>query len=123
MTEDDEFDRLVGPCIAAARAEDARLPDGLMARVMADAARVQAGWQDSALREASVVRVPGWRQVLMALGGMPALGGLMAACAAGIWLGAAPPQAFDPLGFVVNSSNALTVYSDLQDTILAEGGN
>ncbi|MBB96831.1 MAG: hypothetical protein CML68_19810 [Rhodobacteraceae bacterium] len=122
MTEDDDFDRQLGPWIAAARREDARLPEGLTARILADAGQVQAEWQARAYAAAPAVRVPIWRQLLSALGGMPVAGGLMAACAAGIWLGAAPPQGFDPLGYVVNSSSALTVYSELQNTILAEEG-
>ena len=46
----------------------------------------------------------------------------MASCATGIWLGAAPPQGFDPLGYVVNGATDLTVYSSVQDTVLSEEG-
>ena len=127
MTDDDdqidrEFDRVVGPSLAAARAEDARLPEGLTARVLADAARVQAEWQEAAWREAPAMRVPFWRQIMGALGGVPALGGLMAACAGGVWLGVAPPQNFDPAGYVMNSSSVLSFYADVQASILDEEG-
>lgn len=120
MTEDDEIDRMLAPYVTAGQREAAQLPVGFMARVQADAARVQAEWQDEAMRAAREVRVPIWRQFLTLLGGAPALGGLMAACATGIWLGAAPPQGFDPLAFVVSSSETLTMYSSLQDTVLSE---
>ncbi|MEM8730798.1 MAG: hypothetical protein AAGF79_12845 [Pseudomonadota bacterium] len=120
MTDDDKFDDVVGPYLAAARAEDLRLPVGLTARITADAARLQAGWQEDAMRNAAAVSVPVWRQFLNALGGGPALGGLVAACATGIWLGAAPPQSFDPLGYVVDASNTLALYTDVQHSILSE---
>lgn len=122
MTEDQEFDRVVGPLLAEVKAADARLPAGLTARIIADAARVQDDWKQAAYRDAPAARVPFWRQFLSVLGGAPALGGLVAACATGIWLGAAPPQGFDPLGSVVSTTSALTVYSELQDTILSEEG-
>ncbi len=120
MTDDDEIDRMLAPYVAAGQREAAELPVGFMARVQADAARVQADWQAEAMRRARSVRVPIWRQFLTILGGAPALGGLMAACATGIWLGASPPQGFDPLAFVVGGSDTLTFYSSVQDTVLSE---
>ncbi|MGR3804896.1 hypothetical protein [Marinibacterium profundimaris] len=118
IDDDDEFDRLVAPVLAAARAEDARLPEGLSARVLADAARVREGWQAGARAAAPAPKLSVWQQLMGALGGVPALGGMMAACATGIWLGAAPPQQFDPLGYVVSTNTVLGYYTDMQDAIL-----
>ena len=64
--------------------------DGLVARVLADAHRVQAeGWPQAD-------PAPGfWAQLTEVLGGWPSFGGLAAASAAGLWLGLAPPAAAD----------------------------
>lgn len=120
MTEENETDRLLAPFFAAGLNDGTPLPEGLAARVVADAARVQADWQEAAWRPASVAKDPIWRQVLSLLGGAPALGGLVAACATGLWLGAAPPQGMDPLAYVVGDASVLSVYSSIQDTILSE---
>lgn len=122
MTEDEKFNQVLGPLFTAARTEDARLPEGLTARIIADAARVQDDWKRMAFTEAPTLRVPLWRQFMSVLGGTPVVGGLVAACAAGVWLGVAPPQGLDPLNYVLSSSNGLTLYSELQATLLADGG-
>lgn len=77
----------------AARAAPAEPDAALMARVLADAGRVQAE-----RRAAAVTRplraVPGWRATLAeAIGGWPAMAGLAAAMVAGIWIGVSPPAA------------------------------
>lgn len=64
----------------AARAETPEVPQALMARVMADAAR------------AVPTSSHGWRGWLAALGGAPGLGGLVTATCVGFWIGVAPPQ-------------------------------
>ena len=66
------------------------VPDGLMARIMADAQaetdrRVQIA---SAAAPKSV-----WAQILGAVGGWPALAGLSAATLTGVWIGLNPPAA------------------------------
>ena len=81
----------------AAAADEAVVPPGdLMARVEAQA-----------LAEMPVararVRVSGWRQMLAALGGWPAVAGLAAACGAGVWIGVASP---DTLGAVWSVTEA-----------------
>lgn len=86
----------------AARRDGAQLPDALSARMLADAAQVQAGFASPAPEAAQVPLSPGiWRQMLALLGGWPAMGGLAAACAAGVWLGVSPPEFLpDPAGMV-----------------------
>lgn len=62
------------------------VPDGLMAAVLRDAARLQP--------RPMVVASPTqgmWQTFLDLIGGWPAMGGLAAAGVAGVWLGIAPP--------------------------------
>lgn len=79
MTDDDLED-----IFAAARGTGAEVGDDLMARVLADAARVQP---------APVAAPSIWSQIREALGGWPVLGGVAAAGLAGVWIGYAPPSA------------------------------
>ncbi|MCB1363131.1 MAG: hypothetical protein KDK02_03370 [Rhodobacteraceae bacterium] len=86
---------------AAARRRTATLPPALEARILADAHRVQGRMAG----RPSAASLPGrLRRVVAMLGGWPALGGLTAACAAGVWLGFSPPAFLpDPLGIVVQT--------------------
>jgi hypothetical protein len=64
--------------------------EALMARVTADAVASQAAPD---LSTQGTRAKPGpWRQVWQGLGGWPAMGGLVTATCAGIWLGVYPPQ-------------------------------
>ncbi|SFT77577.1 hypothetical protein [Sedimentitalea nanhaiensis] len=97
----------------AARRQGIALPDGLEDRIIADGLQVQRARQgrSASPRRASAGRV---RQFLDLLGGWPAMGGLAMACATGIWLGFAPPQALpDPFGFVQSGDTGLFADDDL----------
>ena len=84
--------RALAPHFDAARREPPAPSEALLARVMADAAREQAA--QAAARARSVRGSPaGWRGVVAALGGWPAMGSLAAAGIAGVWLGFAQPDA------------------------------
>jgi len=80
---DDELERM----FAAARGP-APVPDTLMARVLADAAQVQAARAAVPARRAAPGR---WQRLVWALGGHGALAGLAAAGLAGVWIGFAQP--------------------------------
>lgn len=67
---------------AAARAETPRVPDALLARVLADAARMVP---EPAPRQSL------WDALLDMIGGWPSVGGLAMAGVAGVWVGFAPP--------------------------------
>lgn len=67
---------------AAARS-DARLPTDLAARMVRDA--------DGMHRSRTPNRPGRWAQLRDVLGGWYGMGGLVAACAAGVWMGFAPP--------------------------------
>ncbi len=59
------------------------LPDGLEARIVADAEAVLA----------TQVRPPSiWTRISEAIGGWPAAAGLVAAGLAGVWVGVSPPE-------------------------------
>ena len=80
--------------LAQARQAEVAVTEDLMARVLADAAREQA-------RHLSVTvprRRPGpfgWVEAL--IGGWPALGGVLAAGLAGLWVGMVPPAGIESL--------------------------
>ena len=115
MVENDTEDSILEAHFAAARRVDADLPAGLAARMLADADQVQAARQEVG-QEGVTGATSRWRQLLALLGGWPAMGGLATACAAGVWLGIAPPDFLpDPVGLVVaeqsSSVNLLDSYS------------
>ena len=101
-----ETERDLDEMLADARARRGDLPDGLAARMMADAAQVQ-----SDLAPRAPAQRPGfWAQLRGALGGWPGLGGLATACAAGVWIGLAPPAFLpDPVDLVYQGEDELDV--------------
>lgn len=76
----------------------------LMARVLADAERVQAGFAPVAPPRTAPQRTGLWAQIGAVLGGWPAVAGLAAASVCGLWLGISPPQGL--------SDTAALYYSD-----------
>lgn len=118
--KDTELDVL----FAAARRDTDRMSEPLMARMVADAARVQ---EERAAHD--VLRPEGTRpgfltQLLSAIGGWPAMGGLVAACAAGVWIGLSPPEFLpDPTNLLTTTQsdvNVLDAYS-LSSLYLEDG--
>ena len=77
-----------------------------MEQVAADAARVL-----DARRAPPVPSL--WNQILTALGGRPGVGGLVAASAVGLWLGAAPPAAIgDPVGTALGGAQTVELLAN-----------
>lgn len=107
MADKDNMDDL-DIFFAAARRETDTLSPDLTGRILQDALQVQ-----SDLVEAAPARGAGlglWQQLLATLGGWPAMGGLAAACAAGIWIGVAPPNFVpDPLALVSSTQSDLNL--------------
>ena len=64
------------------------LPEGLQARLLADAAVAQTGQRLPAERPGRLSALRGW---LADLGGLPGMAGLSAAGVAGLWIGLAEP--------------------------------
>lgn len=117
MTMDSERDDLEA-LFAAARDADP-VPGALRTRVLADAAQVQEAFSQPVPRPAPRL----WPQIRAALGGWAGLGGLATACAAGVWLGFAPPGNWiDPIllmqdqaGFDLFQGEDVIAFLDLEE--------
>ncbi len=94
---------------AAMRKAGAKPSDALMARVLADADAVQAGFQATA---APAMRLGRMQQLFRVLGGWPSVGGLVAATVTGIWIGVNPPN-----GLSDGVSEVTQAYLGIDDTI------
>ncbi len=104
MAKSDTDDLFLEAHFDAARREDRGVPPDLAARMLADAMRVQAERTVPDPRARSVAGAASGlvQQFMRVLGGWPALGGLVAASAAGVWIGVAPPDFLpDPVGLMV----------------------
>ena len=108
---------------AAARRAPTELPGPLQASLLADAQRVQeerSSARDRASETSQLLSSPQelsrqiWRQFVSAVGGWPALGGLVAASLSGLWIGLAPPSFLpDPVESFASYSSGSQVVSDL----------
>ena len=86
MTEPDQFD--LEAAFQVARAAPPVMPDGLAARIVADA-------------EARLPRASLWERIMTSVGGPAGLGGLVTATVVGFWVGVAPPDTMiDPLALI-----------------------
>ncbi|WP_164660969.1 hypothetical protein [Tropicibacter sp. Alg240-R139] len=114
MTDDMDLEQM----FANARTQRDHLPDALSARMLADAAQVQAGraTMEPAAR-------PGlWAQLRAGLGGWTGLSGLATACAAGVWIGLAPPDFLpDPVGFVYQQEVEVDLIFGVDETGILPG--
>lgn len=103
---------------AAAR-ETAPAPSSeLMARIVADAEAELAARERP---QAPMPRATGWRRLmgaLRAIGGVPALAGMVTATVAGVWLGFATPDSLNTLsgGLLLTDTTTATSY-DLEDML------
>lgn len=83
---DDPDDKMIDRLLADVSTTDAPSPsDALMARIVADAAGMVAP-----VAVAEPVAAKGLRGLWEAVGGWPAMGGLVAAGVAGLWIGVSP---------------------------------
>lgn len=127
MTDNNADDRNLDLFFDAARQAAPRAPDALLARVMQDAVSVQAGQlaQPSGAPAAPHAGSGLFGQLWSALGGWGGAAGLATACAAGIWIGLAPPQVMpDPVQLVSSASSDYDVFviGDLAAEFASEGG-
>ncbi len=117
MSEMDQKPTELEALFAAARAP--ALPPDLSARILADAAAEQPRLPPCEPRRLRPHRL---RQVFGLLGGWPGLGGLVAASAAGVWIGVAPPGFLpDPMLMVSQAEQSMNLL-DVHDmaSILSE---
>lgn len=83
MTEMDRADKEIDALLAVARRDGPSPSTDLLARVLKDAEAAQP----SPLALAKMARPGALNRMLAALGGWPALGGLVAATLSALWLG------------------------------------
>jgi hypothetical protein len=118
MTDNDKVFDDLERLFAKGRRESEQMSAGLSQRILADADRVQAGFASASAPQA-VARPGVWSQALSALGGWPALGGLVTAGAAGIWIGLAPPSFLPDLDvFIAQDSQDIDLI-DMDGLVLA----
>ncbi len=100
MSDTDKETDALDPFFAAAR-QSADFPPDLKARMQADAIRIMA---------APAGPPAFWSQVRGLFGGWRGMGGLVAACAVGLWIGLAPPTDWaDPMQVVTRSQSGWDV--------------
>ncbi|MEQ8922893.1 MAG: hypothetical protein RLN94_13605 [Roseovarius sp.] len=99
--------------------------DALMARIMADADRVQAE-RAKAPAAVSAPERRGWPvRLAQALGGWPAMAGLAAATVAGLWIGVSAPAGLTGMAQEVIAGSEAAYLIDLDPDatfMLADGG-
>ncbi|MCE8526144.1 hypothetical protein KBY23_12780 [Ruegeria pomeroyi] len=108
----------------AARAGRDDLPEALAQRMLADAAGVQASLTPRPVPGRDLHAHGAWRALLAALGGWRGMGGLATACAAGVWIGVAPPEFLpDPAQLVLGAQTETETlgFYDLADIISEDG--
>jgi hypothetical protein len=120
---DDAVDRELEAFFKAARDDMVAPSPQLLSCVLADAYALQEA-PAAAVPRPAPLRRRAWRQILDAIGGWPAVGGLATAAAAGIWIGYNPPSSVEDLtSQVFDGGYDLTMGSSLPDIdfLLADG--
>jgi hypothetical protein len=122
MTEPDKDDIALDAYFAAARSEKSAPGDVLMARILADAAQAQGRPATPAGAPTPASVSTGWRSVLAAIGGWPAMGGMVMATMAGLWIGISPPSALTSFASgLLGETISVQVYADDDPLGLLEG--
>ena len=103
MAEDEmDLDQL----LAKARQTRPDLPDDLAVRIVTDAETVRL----DRLKPASSSRRSVWVRMLDGIGGWQSMGGLVAASAAGVWIGLSAPDFLpDPAAIIYPQENSFVV--------------
>lgn len=106
MAEDKLTDHELNALFDAARRRQPQPSPDWMEQVVADAAQVLDVRRSSPAPSL-------WDQILTALGGRAGIGGLVAASAVGLWLGAAPPAAIgDPVGTALGGAETVELLAN-----------
>lgn len=113
MAEDDmELDQL----FAQARQNRPELPDDLAVRILTDAEAVRLDRLKPAAPQRSA-----WTRILEGIGGWQSMGGLVAASAAGVWIGFAAPDFLpDPATYIYPQDTSFVVADLGLDTSFLE---
>lgn len=125
MTDKSDLNEL-DTLFSAARAAPPQVPDTLTQRVMADAGATQRGFAPADTLSEAIAQSGGasggwFRQLSLAIGGWAGMGGLATACAAGVWLGFAPPSGWvDPVSLVYESQGSLDLFASEEVAFLLD---
>ncbi len=106
-----------------ARAKAVDVPDALMARILADAAREQPRPFAFAPRAPVAAEPMGlWQAITALFGGGGVLAGLASVACAGLYLGAVQPSTISDLALALNGASAVDQLDFMPsiDTLLAE---
>ncbi len=107
MEKFDDLDALFD----TARKQAPHPTSALRDRVLHDAGVIQSGFAGPVAAPPAVASGGWFRQVSDALGGWAGLGGLATACAAGVWLGFAPPSALpDPASYLIQDQSSFDLF-------------
>jgi len=122
MADTDKAMQELDDLFAAARDTPAPLPAHLAKAIMSDALIARAETQTPAPAAKTRLRAGIWQQLMVAIGGLPAVGGLAAACAVGVWIGLAPPSFLpDPAQLVGYTESTSVPYESFNlATVLGE---
>ncbi|MCV3271214.1 hypothetical protein [Roseobacter sinensis] len=109
MKKPDEHseDAALDALLDAARTAPPEVPDALMARVLADADRVQPSPAARAAPSSGL-----WSRISDLVGGWRGMGGLVAATCAGVWIGWSPPDALPDAGALILGYEAADILSN-----------
>ena len=107
---------------AVAAAKPMAVPDALMARILADAARAQPRPHTLAARAVAPAKLTFWQALSDVFGGAGVLAGLATAACAGIYLGAVQPAALTSVTLALAGSSAVDQLDFMPsiDSLLAE---
>ena len=122
MADMDKANQELDDLFAAARDTPTPLPTHLAKSIMNDALIARAENLTPAPTPEKQNRTGIWQQLMIAIGGLPVVGGLAAACAVGVWIGLAPPSFLpDPAQLVGYSESTSVPYESYNlATVLGE---
>lgn len=123
IRDDDDLDRLFDLARGAAPGLSDPLPDALFARIMADADAAVPGVASVPVTGPVAPSVPGgWRGLVAAIGGWPAMGGLALATVVGLVIGINPPTGLSTItSGLLGETLELQLSADADPILLFEG--
>lgn len=90
-----------------ADAGDVPMPDGLLDRIVQDAAEVQPSFEPVTPDGSGI-----WSRISDAIGGWPSLGGLATAAIAGLYVGFANPTVLETVGVLEDVGTETVLFDD-----------
>lgn len=121
MADADKAMQELDDLFAAARGNPAPMSVHLTRAILDDAVAAQSAITAPMSVPKPRIQVGLWRQLMGVIGGLPAVGGLVTACAIGVWVGLAPPSFLpDPMQ-LVGYTDSTSVPYDSYDLAMVLG--